>query len=166
MEKLSSKKPAPGARSLGDCCLRASEKIICDKGSSHVALVVKNSPANAGLTRDMALIPGLGRSPWRRKWWPTPLAWRIPWILILMSYSPWGHKESGTTDWLNRHTHIHITNVHNPDQDLGHKCPCSTCHFFHSLSKCLPFLLLFRLNYIHFLKAKQGPILCVYPQLH
>jgi len=27
-----------------------------------VALVVKNSPANAGNTRDVSLIPGLGRS--------------------------------------------------------------------------------------------------------
>ena len=32
--------------------------------------VVKNSPANA---RDRGLIPGYGRSPWRRKWQPTPV---------------------------------------------------------------------------------------------
>ena len=41
MEKLSSKKPVPVAKKLGDCCLRALEKIVCDKGSSQVVLVVK-----------------------------------------------------------------------------------------------------------------------------
>ena len=30
---------------------------------SHVALVVKNLPANAGDVRDVDSIPGLGRSP-------------------------------------------------------------------------------------------------------
>ena len=33
------------------------------RGSSQVALVVKNPPANAGDVRDMGLIPGSGRSP-------------------------------------------------------------------------------------------------------
>ena len=31
--------------------------------ASQVATVVKNPPANAGDIRDVALIPGLGRSP-------------------------------------------------------------------------------------------------------
>ena len=31
--------------------------------TSQVALVVRNPPANVGDTRDMGLIPGLGRSP-------------------------------------------------------------------------------------------------------
>ena len=33
------------------------------QSASQVALVVKNSPANAGHTRDLGSIPGLGRSP-------------------------------------------------------------------------------------------------------
>ena len=33
------------------------------KGASQVALVVKNTPANAGDLRDPGLIPGSGRSP-------------------------------------------------------------------------------------------------------
>ena len=41
--------------------------------ASQVALVVNSSPANAGDTRDAGLIPGLGRSPCRRKWQPTPV---------------------------------------------------------------------------------------------
>ena len=32
-------------------------------GVSQVALVIKNSPANAGDVRDAGLIPGSGRSP-------------------------------------------------------------------------------------------------------
>ena len=35
--------------------------------ASQVALVVKNPPANAGDVRDMGLIPGSGRFPWRRE---------------------------------------------------------------------------------------------------
>ena len=44
---------------------------------------VKNPPANAGDTRDVGSIPGLGRFPWRRAWHPMPssvLAWRNVWI--------------------------------------------------------------------------------------
>ena len=36
---------------------------LCLYRASQVALVVKNSPANAGDIRDMGSIPGSGRSP-------------------------------------------------------------------------------------------------------
>ena len=36
----------------------------------------KESAYNAG---DPGLIPGSGRSPWRREWLPSILAWEIPW---------------------------------------------------------------------------------------
>ena len=36
---------------------------MLDVWASQVALVVKNLPADAGDTRDMGSIPGLGRSP-------------------------------------------------------------------------------------------------------
>ena len=36
----------------------------------QVVLVVKNLPANAGDIRDMSLIPGSERFPWRRAWQP------------------------------------------------------------------------------------------------
>ena len=59
----------------------------------------KASAYNAG---DLGLIPGLGRFPWRRKWYPTPVlllgeshGWRS-----LVGYSPWGRKESDTTERL------------------------------------------------------------------
>ena len=57
----------------------------------------KESACNAG---DVSLIPGLGRTPWKRAWQP---------ILVflpgeshgqrsLMGYSPWGCQESDTTE--------------------------------------------------------------------
>ena len=61
---------------------------------TQVALVVKNPPANAGDTREVGSIPGLGRSPrggnsnlLQYSCLENPMnreAWR--------AYSPWGHK--------------------------------------------------------------------------
>ena len=39
--------------------------------ASQVVLMVKNLPASARDVTDVGLIPGLGRSPWRRAWQPT-----------------------------------------------------------------------------------------------
>ena len=48
--------------------------------ASHVALVVKNSPAKAEEVRDLGLIPGLGSSPGEEMAAHSSiLAWRIPW---------------------------------------------------------------------------------------
>ena len=52
----------------------------------------KESACNAG---DLGLIPGLGRSPWRREWLPIPVFWPGGFHGL---YSPWGHKELDTTD--------------------------------------------------------------------
>ena len=41
--------------------------------ASQVLLAVKNLPAEVGDIRDIGLIPGLGRFPWRRAWHPTPV---------------------------------------------------------------------------------------------
>ena len=50
---------------------------------------------------------GVRKIPWRRKWQPTPVSlprksveWRS-----LVGYSPWGCKESDTTQWLTIITH-------------------------------------------------------------
>ena len=40
---------------------------------SQVMLVAKNLPANAGDVRDVSLISGSGRFPWRRAWQLTPI---------------------------------------------------------------------------------------------
>ena len=44
--------------------------------------------------------PWVGKIPWRRKWQPTPvfLSGESHGQRSLESYSPWGHRESDTTD--------------------------------------------------------------------
>ena len=65
-----------------------------------MALVVKNSRANAGDTREVGSIPGSGRFPWRRKWQPTPvfLPRESHGESSLVGYSPWGRKGLDTTE--------------------------------------------------------------------
>ena len=52
--------------------------------------------------RDLGSIPGLGRFPWRRKWQPTPVFWpkEFHGLGSLAGHSPWGHRESDTTEQL------------------------------------------------------------------
>ena len=44
--------------------------------------------------------PWVGKIPWRRKWQPTPvpLPGKSHGQRSLVGYSPWGHKESDTTE--------------------------------------------------------------------
>ena len=74
--------------------------------------VVKNPPANAGDAFD----PWVGKSPWSRKW-PTPvfLTGKFHGQRSLVSYSPWGCKESDTAE----HTHT-------PSQILGLEGNCNS----------------------------------------
>ena len=48
---------------------------------SHVVLVVKNPPADAGRCNRHRFNPWVGKIPWRREWQPTPL--------FLPGESPW-----------------------------------------------------------------------------
>ena len=65
-----------------------------------VVLVVKNSPANAGDIKRPGFDPWVGKIPWRRAWKPTPvfLPGESPGQKSLEGYSPWGCKESDTTE--------------------------------------------------------------------
>ena len=56
--------------------------------------VVENPSAKAGDTRDLGLMPGSGRSPWRKKWQPTPvfLPGESHGQKSLAGYSPWVAK--------------------------------------------------------------------------
>jgi len=60
--------------------------------------MVKNLPAMGRPEFD----PWVGKIPWRRAWQPTPVS--LPGEFHgqknLASYSPWGHKESDTTEQL------------------------------------------------------------------
>ena len=62
--------------------------------------VVKNPPTNVGDVRDTGLIPGWGRSPGGRNC--NPIQYSLPGQFhgqkSLAGYSPWGSKESNTTE--------------------------------------------------------------------
>ena len=72
--------------------------------------------ASACNARDLGLIPGSGRFPWRRKWQPTPvlLAGKFYGWRSLVGYSPQDHKESHTTEQL----HTQKKDVLNIAQDI------------------------------------------------
>ena len=61
--------------------------------------VVKNLPANARRSR---FDPWMGKIPWRRKWQPSQvlLPGESHGQRTLVGYSPWGRKESDTTEQL------------------------------------------------------------------
>ena len=66
---------------------------------------------NAG---DTGSILGSGRTPWRRKWKPTPvlLPGKFHGQRSLEGHSPWGHKVLDTTECAHTHTHTH-THIQN-----------------------------------------------------
>ena len=65
-----------------------------------MALVAKNTPANAGDLRDVSLIPGLGRSP--REGHSNPFQYSClenpQRQRSLTVYNSWGHKELNKRD--------------------------------------------------------------------
>ena len=89
---------------------KTTGKKIITKHISNIALgkhkgfpggtVVKNPPANSGDTRDMGLIPGLGRSPRKEEGQPTP-------VFLCGKFHP-QRSLAGVTKswtWLSRYTH-------------------------------------------------------------
>ena len=60
----------------------------------------KASARNAG---DPGLIHWVGKIPWRRKSTPALLPGKSNGRRSLIGYSPWGRKESETTEWLRFH---------------------------------------------------------------
>ena len=52
--------------------------------------------------QEPGLHPWVRKIPWRRKWEPTPvfLPGESHGQKSLVGYSPWGHKELDTTEWL------------------------------------------------------------------
>ena len=65
--------------------------------------------ASAYNAADPGSIPGSGRSSWRRKWQSTPVLFpgKSHGQRSLVGYSPWGRKESDTTEQL----HFIITSL-------------------------------------------------------
>ena len=69
-------------------------------GSSLMIQLVKKPPA----VWETWVQSWAGKIPWRRKQLPTPVFWPGDFHGL---YSPWGHKESDTTEWLSPHIHIY-----------------------------------------------------------
>ena len=99
-----------------NCCIQKCTKITEELRNTslsyglasqapQVALVVKNSPANAGDIRGK-FHPWVRKIPWRREWQPTPvlLPGESQEQRSLAGYSPWGHKELEMTE-ATEHTH-------------------------------------------------------------
>ena len=78
--------------------MQTLKKLYPLRGTSQVALVVKNPTANAGDLRDAGSIPGSGRSPEEEMATHfSILAWRIPWTKESDGLQSWDHKESDRT---------------------------------------------------------------------
>ena len=72
--------------------------------ASQEASVVKNLPVSAGATEDVGSL-WVSKIPWRRKWQPIPISMpgEFQGQRSLAGDSPWGRKESDTTELLNHH---------------------------------------------------------------
>ena len=59
----------------------------------------------------------VGKIPWRRKWQPTPvfLSGKPHGQRSLVGYSPWGHKESDTTEQLSNSNNLDLLLVETLD---------------------------------------------------
>ena len=92
-----SPKAPPGGRSY------QLTSVYCPQGFPGGA-VVNNSPANRTERWEDSIL-GWGRSPWRRKWQPTPifLPGKFHGQRSLVGCSLWGHYESDTTERLPFH---------------------------------------------------------------
>ena len=79
--------------------------------ASIVAQMVKNLPTMHETQ--------IKKTPWRREWKPTPvfLSGELHGQRSLAGYSPWGHKQSDTTERLT-HTHT-LTPVFLPGESQG-----------------------------------------------
>ena len=71
-------------------------------GASQVVLKVKNPPANVGDARDTSSIQGSGISPGEGNVNPLQYSCLENGQRSPASYSPWGHRESDTTE--HKHT--------------------------------------------------------------
>ena len=62
--------------------------------------MVKNLTAMQEIWVRSGFDPWVGKIPWKRKWQPTPVLFpgKFHGRRSLACYSPWGHRESDTTE--------------------------------------------------------------------
>ena len=82
-----------GSRSAGE----GTGYLLQHSWASLVAQLVKNLPA---MWEKTGFDPWVGKMPWRRERLPTPVFWPGEFHGL---YSPWGRKESDTTELLALH---------------------------------------------------------------
>ena len=77
--------------------------------TSLVTQMVKHLPR----TRRPRFNPCVGKISWRRKWQPTPvlLSGKCHAQRSLVGYSPWGRRESDTTEQLHFHFLLHYNRI-------------------------------------------------------
>ena len=92
---------------------------LSGKSTSLVAQMVKRLP----LMRETGFNPWVGKISWRRKWQPTPvfLPGKSCGQRSLVGNSPWGRKESDTTERL----HFHFLSLRQGHHGLPPSLPSS-----------------------------------------
>ena len=149
-------------------------------------LLEKNPPANARYKKRHAFYLWVKKIPWSRKWHPTPLLllgkFRGHWSLAVCS--PWGHKESDTSEHLNTHTHTHriflcfvisplrVSNYNllstcknisiweNKDENIQHKWRCGetgTCKAVCGIRNCVKTLIIIKYHLLGELHGCRDP---------
>ena len=73
--------------------------------------------------------PWVGKTPWSRKWQPDPvfLPGKFHGQRSLVGYSPWGRKESDTTECAHTNTHTH-TQTQSRFNIRSNSGPCIRVH--------------------------------------
>ena len=100
--------------------------------------MVKNSPPNAGDLGECGFDPWVGKIPWRRAWQPTPvfLPGESHGQRSLGGCSPWGHKDSDTTE-ATADTHRCAAICRGPASDGPGGRPLPSRPLLHSLTTTL-----------------------------
>ena len=72
--------------------------------------MVKSPLARCRRCRRHGFNPWVGKVPWGRTWHPAPIfsPGKFHGQRSLVDYSPWGHKESSTTEYACMHAHMCI----------------------------------------------------------
>ena len=73
--------------------------------------VVKNLPANSRDVRDVGSNPWVWKIPWRRKWQPTPVFWKIPCLESSMDREAWWATVLGVAQSLTGLSHRTVTQI-------------------------------------------------------
>ena len=104
--------------------------------ASQVVLVVKAPPAKCRRCMRYGFDPWVGKIPWRRAWQPTLvfLPGESHGQRSQAGYSPWGHKESDTTEQVSMHITCQCSIVYITRIFFTHSSVDGHLRFFHVLA--------------------------------